>query len=181
MNRMTEAHDVRRSVPAAPGDEPTHTPDHLRAILGHYPSGVTIVTATNSGVPTGFACQSFHALSLDPPLAVLLVGKKSTSWPKIKQAEVFAVNVLSENQGDLCRSFAVPGADKFAGVQWTPSQLGAPLLHNNSAWFECRLEAEHDGGDHLIVVARILDLGESDGIAPLIFHRGLFRTIATTV
>ncbi|MUL79031.1 flavin reductase family protein [Mycobacterium sp. CBMA226] len=167
-------------MPTAGGVERAHTPEHLRAVLGHYPSGVTVVTATNNGVPTGFACQSFHALSLDPPLAVLLVGKGSTSWPNIKAADFFAVNVLSETQGELCRAFAKSGADKFAGVQWTSSRLGAPILQNISAWFECQVAAEHDGGDHLIVVARILDLGESDDIAPLIFHRGLFRTISAT-
>jgi len=153
-------------------------PKRLRTVLGHYPSGVTVVTAMDGATPVGFACQSFHALSLDPPMVVILVGKQSTSWPRIRSAETFAVNVLSEGQAGLCRAFAVSGADKFANVEWGRSRFDAPILEGISAWFNCRIEAEHDGGDHLIVTARILDLGTAEDRRPLLFHRGAFRTIA---
>jgi flavin reductase (DIM6/NTAB) family NADH-FMN oxidoreductase RutF len=159
--------------------ETAFDPKTLRTVLGHYPSGVTVVTAMDGSVPVGFACQSFHALSLDPPMVVILVGKHSTSWPRIRSAETFAVNVLSEGQETLCRSFAVSGADKFAGVEWAPSRFDAPILEGSSAWFDCRIEAEHDGGDHLIVAARILDLGIADDRLPLVFHRGTFRTMTS--
>lgn len=154
-------------------------PKALRSVLGHYPSGVTVVTAMDGAVPVGFACQSFHALSLEPPMVVILVGKHSTSWPRIRSAETFAINVLSEGQEALCRSFAVSGADKFASVEWAPSSHDAPILDGSSAWFDCQLESEYDGGDHLIVTARILDMGTAEERTPLLFHRGSFRTMAT--
>lgn len=153
-------------------------PKQLRNVLGHYPSGVTVVTAMHDDEPVGFACQSFHALSLDPPMIVILVGKTSTSWQRIRVADNFAVNVLSAEQEALCRAFAVSGADKFAGVEWNAGPLGAPVLEGSSAWFNCRIDSELDGGDHLIVTAHILEMGNDPDREPLLFHRGAFRSLA---
>ncbi|WP_037669938.1 flavin reductase family protein [Streptomyces griseus] len=151
----------------------------FRRVLGTFATGVTIVTAPaaegESG-PAGFACQSFTSLSLDPPLVTFMVGRTSTTWPRIARAGVFCVNVLSADQGGLCRAFAVSGADKFAGVPHTPAPVtGSPRLAGALAWIDCTIHAVHTGGDHLIVVGRVNALGaeEGDG-APLVFHRGRF-------
>lgn len=102
----------------------------FRRVLGSFASGVTVVTAPaadDEDGPAGFACQSFSALSLDPPLVVFMVGRTSTTWPRIARAGVFCVNVLSAGQSGLCRSFAVSGADKFAGVTHDPAPVsGSP-------------------------------------------------------
>ncbi|MHB8467393.1 MAG: flavin reductase family protein, partial [Acidimicrobiales bacterium] len=129
---------------------PSITPEHYRTTLGHFCTGVTIVSAMSDGAPVGFTCQSFSALSLEPALILICPGKTSSSWPKIEAAGHFCVNVLSEEQEELCRGFAMSGADKFAGIGWTPApSTGAPLLHGALAWVECRLDSVQDGGDHV--------------------------------
>jgi len=151
---------------------PHIAPEHYRAIMGHFCSGVTIVTAAGDDGPVGFTCQSFCALSLDPPLVLVCPGKGSTSWPRIEATGTFAVNVLAADQEELCRGFAMRGADKFAGVGWSPGTFtGAPLISDSLAWIECSLESVLDGGDHVIAVGRVLDLGALD-TKPLLFFRG---------
>ncbi|MEU3396063.1 3-hydroxy-9,10-secoandrosta-1,3,5(10)-triene-9,17-dione monooxygenase reductase component [Streptomyces filamentosus] len=151
-------------------------PAEFRRVLGHFPSGVTLVTTVDDTGPTGFACQSFASLSLDPPLVAFMVARTSTTWPRIAAAGTFCVNVLGAGQGPLCRAFAVSGADKFAGVDWTPAPAtGAPRLAGVPAWIDCAVTAVHTGGDHLIVVGRVEALGaEEEGGEPLLFHRGRF-------
>ncbi|WSQ15564.1 flavin reductase family protein [Streptomyces sp. NBC_01231] len=155
----------------------------FRRVLGTFATGVTVVTAPPAGPgtspdssPAGFACQSFSSLSLDPPLIAFMVGRTSTTWPRIARAGVFCVNVLSAGQGELCRAFAVRGADKFAGVEHTPAPVsGSPRLTGALAWIDCTIHAVHTGGDHLIVVGRVDALGTGDeDAAPLLFHKGRF-------
>ncbi|MEV6326274.1 flavin reductase family protein [Streptomyces sp. NPDC051909] len=151
-------------------------PGGFRRVLGHFATGVTIVTALDEGGPTGFACQSFSSLSLDPPLVVFMVARTSTTWPRIARAGRFCVNILGAGQAELCRAFAVSGADKFAGVPWTPAPTtGSPRLPDAPAWVDCTIAAVHPGGDHLLVVGRVESLGATDEEGePLLFHRGRF-------
>ncbi|MFF1921878.1 flavin reductase family protein [Streptomyces sp. NPDC058221] len=156
-------------------------PGEFRRVLGHFASGVTVVTAhdpDDPAGPAGFACQSFASLSLDPPLVAFMVARTSTTWPRIARAGAFCVNILGAEQGALCRSFAVSGADKFAGVAHTPAPAtGSPLLESVPAWVDCRIQAVHTGGDHLIVVGRVEALGaaaDEGGSGPLLFHQGAF-------
>ena len=100
----------------------------FREVLGHFATGITVVTAMEDGTPVGFSCQSFTSLSLDPPLVALAPAKSSTSWPRIAKAGAFAVNILSDRQEALCRDFAVSGGDKFRGVAWHLGQAGTPVL-----------------------------------------------------
>ncbi|MFF1376612.1 flavin reductase family protein [Streptomyces sp. NPDC058308] len=172
--------------------------DEFRRVLGNFATGVTVITAppaetagaaTGPGPgpgpgpepgpgagPAGFACQSFASLSLDPPLVSFMVARTSTTWPRIARAGVFCVNVLGADQGELCRGFAVSGADKFAGVVFDAAPVsGSPRLAGAPAWIDCTIQAVHTGGDHLIVVGRVDALGTADGDAdPLLFHRGRF-------
>ncbi|MFJ7156241.1 flavin reductase family protein [Streptomyces sp. NPDC101118] len=150
----------------------------FRAVLGHFASGVTVITAPaaeGEEGPAGFACQSFASLSLDPPLVTFMVARTSTTWPRIARAGVFCVNILGARQGELCRSFAVSGADKFAGVTHRPAPVtGSPQLADVPAWIDCRIHAVHTGGDHLIVVGRVEALGAPGEGDPLLFHQGRF-------
>ncbi|MET7567104.1 flavin reductase family protein [Streptomyces sp. NPDC005492] len=152
----------------------------FRRVLGNFATGVTVITAPaapGEPGPAGFACQSFSALSLDPPLVVFMVGRTSTTWPRIARAGTFCVNVLAAHQGQLCRAFAISGTDKFAGVPYDASPAsGSPRLTGAAAWIDCTIHAVHTGGDHLIVVGRVDALGATDdgGGEPLLFHRGRF-------
>lgn len=104
-----------------------------------------------------------------------MVARTSTTWPRIARAGAFCVNILGAEQGALCRGFAVSGADKFAGVTYGAAPAtGSPLLASVPAWVDCRIQAVHTGGDHLIVVGRVEALGAADGVTPLLFHRGAF-------
>ncbi|MGW1496922.1 flavin reductase family protein [Streptomyces sp. NPDC002402] len=150
-------------------------PGEFRRVLGHFATGLTVVTAYDEMGPAGFACQSFASLSLDPPLIAFMVARTSTTWPRIAGAGAFCVNVLGAHQGELCRGFAVSGADKFAGVPYDRAPAtGSPRLESVPAWIDCTIQAVHTGGDHLIVVGRVAALGAADEAAPLLFHRGKF-------
>ncbi len=154
--------------------EPVVHPTHFRQVLGHFCTGVTVVTGMSDGEPVGFSCQAFAALSLDPPLVLFCPGRRSSTWARIAPTGRFCVNVLAEDQTSLSRTFARSGTDKFAEVPWTASPHGDPVLHDVVAWIDCALWAEYDGGDHTIVVARVLDLGAHPERRPLLFHRGSY-------
>jgi 3-hydroxy-9,10-secoandrosta-1,3,5(10)-triene-9,17-dione monooxygenase reductase component len=153
--------------------------ERFRQALGHFATGVTVVTALEDGEPVGFTCQAFFSLSLDPPLVALAAAKSSTSWPRIARAGAFCVNVLGEDQEAIGRIFAVSAADtgdKFAGVEWRPGALGAPVLEGCLAWVECEVGIVHDAGDHELVTGRVGDLGIGRG-GPLLFYRGTYRRL----
>ncbi|WP_235857170.1 flavin reductase family protein [Occultella glacieicola] len=149
----------------------------FRDALGHYASGITVVTGHDSREPLGFTCQSFSSVSLDPPLVSFSVMKTSTTYPRIAPTGRFAVNVLARDQMDLSAQFARSATDKWAGVEWRPSAAGDPLLGGALLWIDCELWAEHDAGDHLIVLGRVVELVEHEGPAqePLVFFRGRYR------
>jgi 3-hydroxy-9,10-secoandrosta-1,3,5(10)-triene-9,17-dione monooxygenase reductase component len=149
-------------------------PAVMREVLGHFASGVTVVTAVNDDGPTGFPCQSFSSLSLDPPLVAFAPARTSRTWPQLREIGRFCVNVLAEGQDDVSQNFARSVADKFDGVPWQPSPHGAPVLEDVVAWIDGELWAEYDGGDHTIVVARVLDLGAHPDRRPLLYHRGAY-------
>jgi flavin reductase (DIM6/NTAB) family NADH-FMN oxidoreductase RutF len=146
----------------------------MREVLGHFATGVTVVTASTAAGPIGFTCQSFSSLSLDPPLVVLAPARSSRTWPQLRAIGRFCINVLAEGQDDVSRNFARSGPDKFAGVPWTPSVHGSPVLDGVVAWIDGALWAEYDGGDHTVVVARVLDLGADPERHPLLYHRGAY-------
>jgi len=150
----------------------------FRTVLGHFCSGITVVTAVDEGEPVGLTCQSFASVSLDPPLVLFVPSKGSHSWPRIRHAGHFCANVLAEDQEPLGRRFALQGTDKFAGVGWTAGGDGAPRLDGCLAHVECDVEAVHDGGDHDIVVGRAVELGVPGDGGPLLFYRGGYGRFA---
>ncbi len=141
-------------------------------MLGHFPTGVVVVTATVASGPVGLSVNSFTAVSLNPPLVAFCADRRSGSWAGIRSAGAFCVNVLGEDQEALSRVFAAKGADRFGGVGWSPAPSGAPRLDRVLAWVDCTVEAVHDGGDHEICVGRVdaLDVEREHG--PLVFYRG---------
>jgi flavin reductase (DIM6/NTAB) family NADH-FMN oxidoreductase RutF len=145
----------------------------FREALGHFATGITIVTATDAGEPVGFSCQSFAALSLDPPMVILAPAKTSTSWPRIARAGSFCVNILGEHQEAVCRAFAVSGGDKFDGIDWSPGVTGAPVITGSLALVECTLGTIYEGGDHELVTGHVVTMEIGEG-SPLIFYRSGF-------
>jgi 3-hydroxy-9,10-secoandrosta-1,3,5(10)-triene-9,17-dione monooxygenase reductase component len=145
----------------------------FRQVLGHFPTGVTVITAITESGPVGLAVGSFFSVSLDPPLVAFCAGRSSTSYPKIAEAGHYCVNVLADEQEDICRVFAAKGDDKFATIGWRPSPAtGAPVINDVLAWIDCEIHAVHEAGDHYIVIGRVheLEVGHQGG--PLVFFRG---------
>lgn len=151
-----------------------HVMADFKAVLGRFCTGVTVITALDGTEPVGFTCQSFSALSLDPPSVCFCPARTSTSWPRIRSAGRFCVNILAADQEDVCRGLARSGTDKFAGVDWTISTNGSPLLTGSLASIDCEFTGEVDGGDHTIVIASVTGLFEHREAAPLLFYRSAF-------
>jgi 3-hydroxy-9,10-secoandrosta-1,3,5(10)-triene-9,17-dione monooxygenase reductase component len=140
--------------------------------MGHFATGVTVVTAAGDSGPTGLSENSFTSVSLDPPLVAFCVARLSSTWPVIRESGAFCVNILGEDQEDVCRVFARPGAKRFHGIGWRPAPSGAPILADVLAWVDCAVEGEHEAGDHLIVVGAVRDLKVLHEGRPLVFYRG---------
>src|SRR6202007_1663967 len=121
-----------RFVVSAPID-----PKAFRQVLGQFCTGITIITTVHDEVPIGFACQSFAALSLDPPLVLFCPTKVSKSWQAIEATGRFCRNVLHEKQKDLSARFGSKEQDKFAEIDWSPSQLGSPIIKGSLAHIDC--------------------------------------------
>lgn len=161
--------------------------ENARRVLGSFPSGVVVLAARNPDDPAGAApaltVQAFFSLSLDPLRVAVAVGRASTSWPRIAAGGSFAITVLAEDQGPLARRLSRPGPDKLAGVPLLESRRGHPLIAGGVSWLDCDIHAVHDGGDHLLVVADVRDLGvferdASDPVTPLVFSDSRFTGLA---
>lgn len=146
----------------------------MREVLGHFVSGIVVVTATGPSGPVGFTCQSFASLSLDPPLISFAPSRTSSTWRQIRDAGAFCVNVLAADHQEVSAGFARSGVDKFEGVPWRPAPSGSPILEGVSAWIDCKLWNEYDGGDHTIAIGHVQDLGADPERLPLLFYRGRY-------
>jgi 3-hydroxy-9,10-secoandrosta-1,3,5(10)-triene-9,17-dione monooxygenase reductase component len=156
----------------------TPSPVTMRTVLGHFCTGVAVITGHDGDRPVGFACQSVTSVSLDPPYVSFCPAHTSVSWPVIRATGRLCINILSDDQHGVCAQFAVSGGDKFAGVDWSPGRNGAPALHGALATIEADLEFEHSAGDHTIVVAHVTGLRASEGRGPLLFYRGGYGGLA---
>lgn len=144
----------------------------FRQVLGHFPTGVTVITAFEDQNPVGLAVGSFASLSLEPPQVMFGAGKASSSWPKIQAFGRFTVNVLGEDQEDVSRVFASKADDKFGELGWKSSGNGCPRLAGSMAYIDCEVADVVDSGDHYIVVGAVTDLDVLHEGGPLIFYRG---------
>ena len=146
----------------------------FRTVLGHFPSGVVLITAFDGAEPVGMACNSFTSVSLEPQLVLFCAAKSSTTWPRIQAAGKWAANFLDEDGEEICRLFAQKGADRFGQTPWHCGVSGAPVLDDAIAYIDCDFEAEYPGGDHKIIVGRVLDLDMREGARPLLFYKGSY-------
>ncbi|MEE9434852.1 MAG: flavin reductase family protein [Sphingorhabdus sp.] len=146
--------------------------DEYRAALGSFATGVTIVTTLQEpGMPVGVTASSFSSVSLNPPLVLWSLAKKSRSLAAFSDSGHFAVHILSYLQEELSNSFAQSGNDKFGGVDWRDGRLGSPVFEEFAAKFECRTVHQYEGGDHIIFVGEVIDFERRDH-APLVYHGG---------
>lgn len=157
-------------------------PRAFRTVLGQFCTGITIITTVHDEVPIGFACQSFAALSLDPPLVLFCPTKVSRSWKAIEASGRFCVNVLTEKQQHVSARFGSKEPDKFAGIDWHPSELGSPAIDGSLAHIDCTVASVYDGGDHFVVVGAVKSLASPSGAPkitqrPLLFYRGDYTGI----
>ncbi|KHK92922.1 flavin reductase family protein [Novosphingobium malaysiense] len=154
-------------------------PALYRRVLGHYATGIAVVTALGEGEePVGMAVTSFTSVSLDPMLVAFCPDKGSSTWPKIEQAGRFCVNLLSHDQEAVCRAFATRGGDKFAGVDYRISEHGLPVLEGVLASIECQIHSVVEAGDHWIVLGRVLTLEADAERDPLLFFRSAYAQLA---
>jgi 3-hydroxy-9,10-secoandrosta-1,3,5(10)-triene-9,17-dione monooxygenase reductase component len=154
-------------------------PALFRSVLGHFCSGVTVITAIHEGSPVGVTCQSFFSLSLNPALVAFSVGRTSASYPLISSVGSLVINILASGQEEISNSFARSGTDKWAGISWRESDVVRhPVIEGVVAYLECDIRFEIDGGDHLLVVARVRDLQSRlqpvAQVSPLLFYRGKY-------
>jgi 3-hydroxy-9,10-secoandrosta-1,3,5(10)-triene-9,17-dione monooxygenase reductase component len=169
---------MRASDDGGPSHSQEPDPQRFRQALGHFASGVTVITGVDDAVPVGFACQAFAALSLEPPLVLCCPAKSSATWPRIAATGQFCANILAAEQRDLGRRFGVSAPDKFAGISWTPAPNGAPVFPGVLTWAACTVETVQEAGDHYVVIARVTDLGPCVAGDPLLFYRGRFTLSA---
>jgi flavin reductase (DIM6/NTAB) family NADH-FMN oxidoreductase RutF len=146
----------------------------FRHVLGHFPTGVTVVTGYHAGKAHGLTIGSFTSVSLDPPLVGFFPGKSSESWPSIEPSGAFCVNVLSTKQTELCWRFAREGDDRFDGLVWRPASSGSPVIQGVVAWIDCDIEKVVEAGDHWFVMGRVRQLEVEDEAehGPMLFFRG---------
>jgi flavin reductase (DIM6/NTAB) family NADH-FMN oxidoreductase RutF/DNA-binding IclR family transcriptional regulator len=145
----------------------------FREVLGQYPTGVCVVAALDPELgPVGMAVGSFTSVSLDPPLVAFLADESSTTWPLIRKAGSFCVNVLAAGQEHVCRAFAVSGGDKFGDLRWNSAGTLSPVIDGCIAWIDCEIDHVHRAGDHDIVIGRVRELDIGEPSLPLVFFQG---------
>lgn len=149
----------------------------FRDTLGHYASGITIVSGYEGGEPVGFTCQSFYSVSMQPPLVSFSVMKNSTTYPRIAAGGKFAVNVLARDQHHISNQFARKGTDKWAGIRWLSAESGNPIIADTLMWVDCEIWAEYEAGDHLIVIGRAIAMSSAAWHRhdPLLYFKGTYR------
>ena len=149
----------------------------FRRALGNFATGVTVVTAaTASGRKVGVTANSFNSVSLDPPLILWSIDKRSNSHGVFEEASHFAVNVLAADQIDLSNNFARPKDDRFAEIEFEPGEGGAPVFADCSARFHCEKFQQVDGGDHWIMIGKVVAFDDF-GRSPLLYHQGAYSMV----
>jgi 4-nitrophenol 2-monooxygenase / 4-nitrocatechol 4-monooxygenase, reductase component len=143
----------------------------FRDVIGHFASGVTVITTRYEEVNYGLTASAVSSLSLDPPMVLVCINKRTCTQKVIAKAKVFAVNILREDQQAIARQFATPHPDKFRDIPIVFGELGVPLLANMLATIECRLVGEVTGGTHAVFLAEVQAAHAEEGM-PLAYYRG---------
>jgi flavin reductase (DIM6/NTAB) family NADH-FMN oxidoreductase RutF len=152
--------------------EPAFDTRAFRRALGHFPTGVCVVTSRVDGALVGMTVNSFNSLSLAPPLVLFSVDANAASLPLWRRAEGYAVNVLAENQKDMSDRFARSGGKKGEGTTYADGLFGAPILPGVAATLECAAWATHAAGDHVLFIAEVRRFRTASGRRPLVFSNG---------
>ena len=150
---------------------------HRREVMGHYATGIVVVTALTSDGPAGFTCQTFGSLSIDSALVFFAATSASQSWQRVRDVGVVGINILRHDQEPVARAFARSGADKFTGVPWKSAPNGSPFLDGCLAYLEGNIREVATHGDHDIIVAE-LDFAATEPGEPLVYYRGQYRLLA---
>ncbi|MFC4022337.1 flavin reductase family protein [Oceanobacillus longus] len=150
----------------------------FRNVMGHFASGVTVITTKNEDNFVGLTVNAFSSLSLDPAQILFCIDKGSTSLHAIKNDSPFVVNILQDQQESVCRGFARKGGDKFSGINYSLTNEGIPFLKDNLATIHCTVHEIYEGGDHFIVVGNVGDFSYDDTKNPLLFYGGKFSSIS---
>jgi flavin reductase (DIM6/NTAB) family NADH-FMN oxidoreductase RutF len=158
---------------------PEDNPRAFRDALGRFATGVTVVTCATSDGPMGFTANSFAAVSLDPPLVLWSPAKSSSRYHHYAQARHYAIHVLDQSHGEWLTRFN-RGGPGFDGLGHAFTAEGVPVIHGALARFDCMQHATHDGGDHLIVVGRVLHAAYREG-EPLVFSQGSYGRFASGI
>jgi flavin reductase (DIM6/NTAB) family NADH-FMN oxidoreductase RutF len=177
---MSQAAPVLREAASAGSIEPAL----FRQLLGCFPTGVAVITTRAAdGRPAGLTCNSFSSVSLEPPLVLFSLRKASRLLGTFKEAEGFAINILSQRQDALSGRFASSRIeDKFEGVAWRSGPLGMPLIDESLASFECSVFACHDAGDHHVFIGEVKHMsgGPAEHQA-LVFYKGAYMQLAESL
>ena len=153
-------------------------PADFRKAMSSFAAGVTVVTVCHDGRLVGTTVSAFSSVSIDPPLVMVCLKRDSRTLAALSQAKAFCVNILASDQGDLAHRFAKSGADdRFALTAVDVGVCGAPLLAGSTAVVECELHAAHDGGDHELLVGRVLRVVTDETKTPLVYVRGGFLNV----
>lgn len=163
------------AVPATFDHDPTDA-RRLRDAFGAFATGVTVVTACGPDGRVGLTANSLTSVSLDPPLLLFCPARSASALPTLRATRRFAVNVLATDQAAVADRFARRGVDRFAEATWH-DLAGLPVLDGALASFACSLEAEHDGGDHVVIIGRVEAMRGSGGHDPLLYFRGAYRRV----
>jgi flavin reductase (DIM6/NTAB) family NADH-FMN oxidoreductase RutF len=155
-----------------------HDPRTLRDALGCFATGVTVVTCLGAeGAPAGLTVNSFTSVSLDPPLLLVCLAKSAASAGALIEASHFAVNVLQTGQQPASIRFSTRDEDRFGTTPWSCGEAGAPILAESLGVFECERHAVHDGGDHHILIGRVVKASFDASLDPLLYFRGKYRRL----
>lgn len=152
----------------------------FRHALGHFTSGVTVVTMAHDSERSGLTVSAFSSLSLDPPLILVCIDKQSTTLDLVRQAKAFGVNILGQGQEHISNHFASKLADKLESIPHRAGVLGSPLLHDAHATLECKLNDELDGGDHIILIGEVMEATVDESKEPLVYYKGNYGQFQKT-
>ena len=151
----------------------------FRNALGAYTTGITVITTTSAkGHPVGITVNSFTSVSLEPPLILWCLDNSAESYDDFTQSEHFTVHVLHSEQQNVSTIFATPNADKFGQVPWSHGEEGTPVLDEFLECFHCKIEKLHEGGDHVIILGRVVRLETKLDCPPLLYHQGEYKVLS---
>jgi flavin reductase (DIM6/NTAB) family NADH-FMN oxidoreductase RutF len=150
----------------------------LRKVMGHFVTGVAVITSRLDDMPCAMTANSLTSVSLDPPLVLFCALRGALTYKAIEDCHYYAINILDSTQEEIARRFAMSGPKSLRGVRTRPGHFGAPILVDALAWLDCSLWANYDGGDHGILIGQVHSAGTAHEGSPLTFYRGGYHALS---